>query len=189
MLRRVAAAPLEARLAGILRRLVEPAANAPLDLLRRIEVRRDLVRLTLPAEHLPAIRARLAGDEAVCRDAADPNLLQLTLPLRLAVRGGRTTIEGGSPQGTARPDRTLVAALRQAQGMLRRDPRGLPVLEAVPASSYRRRLLRLAFLAPDLQRAILEGRQPPGLTLAALMAMELPLGWADQARALGVQGS
>ena len=64
--------------------------------------------------------------------------------------------------------------------MLRRDPRGLPVLDASPDSSYRRRLLGLAFLAPDIQSAILDGRQPPGLTLSKLMAIDLPLDWAAQ---------
>jgi site-specific DNA recombinase len=184
VLRRVAAAPLEARLAEILRRLVDQLEPDPLEVLRRVEIRRDLVRLTLPAEHLTTIRARLAGDEVVTRDANDPRLLHLTVPLRLAVRGGRTTIEGTGRRETVRPDRALIAALREAQGLLRRDTRGLPVLDAVPHSSYKRRLLRLAFLAPDLQRTILEGRQPPGLTLADLMALELPLGWADQHKAI-----
>lgn len=31
---------------------------------------------------------------------------------------------------------------------------------------------------------ILDGRQPPGLTLSALMAIELPADWTDQARAI-----
>ena len=55
------------------------------------------------------------------------------------------------------------------------------MLEAIPASPYRRRLLRLAFLAPELQRAILAGRQPPGLTLKKLLEQRLPLLWSDQA--------
>jgi site-specific DNA recombinase len=88
---------------------------------------------------------------------------------------------GGTPYARTA---ALIAALREAQGLLGRDTRGLPVLDAVPDSSYKRRLLRLAFLAPDLQRSILEGRQPPGLTLADLMAIELPLGWADQHKAI-----
>jgi len=42
-----------------------------------------------------------------------------------------------------------------------------------------------AFLAPDIQRAILEGRQPAGLTAAQLMNAGIPLAWADQRKALG----
>ena len=56
------------------------------------------------------------------------------------------------------------------------------MLEAIPSSPYHRRLLRLAFLAPDLQRAILAGRQPPGLTLKKLLEQRLPLLWSDQVR-------
>jgi hypothetical protein len=65
---------------------------------------------------------------------------------------------------------------------------GLPAqwrrAESVP-NSYLRRIVRLAFLAPDIQRAILEGRQPPGLTAQQLAQRGLPLAWADQREALG----
>ena len=54
------------------------------------------------------------------------------------------------------------------------------MLEAIPASPYHRRLLRLAFLAPELQRAILAGRQPVGLTLKQLLDQRLPLLWTEQ---------
>ena len=66
--------------------------------------------------------------------------------------------------------------------MLGRDKGGEPVVEAIPSSPYHRRLLRIAFLAPDLQRSILAGRQPPGLTLKKLLEQRLPLLWSDQMR-------
>lgn len=69
--------------------------------------------------------------------------------------------------------------------MLSRDPCGGPVLESSPGTFYRRRLVRLAFLAPDLQRAILDGRQPRRLTLAHLLKKEMPLDWSEQARRFG----
>lgn len=47
------------------------------------------------------------------------------------------------------------------------------------------RMLRLAFLAPDIQQAILTGRQPQGLRLRALLAAELTADWSDQRRVLG----
>ena len=52
--------------------------------------------------------------------------------------------------------------------------------------SYFSRVLRLAYLAPDITRAILEGRQPQGLTAARLTDDSyLPLAWPQQRRALG----
>ena len=75
----------------------------------------------------------------------------------------------------------LIKALRAAHAMLGADHAGLPVLETARPSSYPRRLVRLAFLASDLQRAILAGRQPPGLTLAQLMRTPMPSLWSEQA--------
>ena len=54
-----------------------------------------------------------------------------------------------------------------------------------PESAYERKLCRLSFLAPDIQTAILDGRQPLGLTLDALLRSEIPLGWAKQRQLLG----
>jgi hypothetical protein len=45
--------------------------------------------------------------------------------------------------------------------------------------------MRLAFLAPDLKQAILDGRLPPGLSLQRLMRGELPVSWEAQRRLLG----
>jgi site-specific DNA recombinase len=52
--------------------------------------------------------------------------------------------------------------------------------------AYFTRVLGLAYLAPDITRAILEGRQPPGLTFAKLTQDSyLPLAWPEQRKALG----
>ncbi len=52
--------------------------------------------------------------------------------------------------------------------------------------SYFTRLLRLTFLAPDITKAILEGRHPPTLTAAKLAkASRLPLTWPEQREILG----
>lgn len=49
-------------------------------------------------------------------------------------------------------------------------------------SAYAARLIRAAFLAPDLKRAILDGEQPFGLTLQTMMTRDVPLDWDDQRR-------
>ena len=52
--------------------------------------------------------------------------------------------------------------------------------------SYFSRVLRLAYLAPDITRDILEGRQPPGLTAVKLTEdADLPIAWPEQRKALG----
>ncbi|MNE73928.1 hypothetical protein D3C80_1699670 [compost metagenome] len=56
---------------------------------------------------------------------------------------------------------------------------------AAPVGAYDRKLVRLAFLAPDLQRAILEGRQAPGLTLSRLLDEPISPDWNCQRRMFG----
>ena len=48
--------------------------------------------------------------------------------------------------------------------------------------AYARRMIRPAYLAPDLKASILDGRQAIGLTLEAITRTEMPLDWNDQRR-------
>ena len=50
-------------------------------------------------------------------------------------------------------------------------------------SSYVSRVLRLTLLAPTIVEAVLDGRQPPEMTLAALM-QPFPVVWREQVEAL-----
>ncbi len=50
---------------------------------------------------------------------------------------------------------------------------------------YVSRIMRLAFLAPDIVEAILDGHQPADLELERLMK-GVPVSWNEQRRALGV---
>jgi site-specific DNA recombinase len=53
---------------------------------------------------------------------------------------------------------------------------------------YVGRLIRLAFLAPDIVESIVEGRQPTSLTAEAVTRrIELPLEWRPQKTALNIQ--
>ena len=52
--------------------------------------------------------------------------------------------------------------------------------------SYYSQILRLAYLAPNITVAILDGRQPSGLTETMLIEHpHLPLSWQEQRAALG----
>ena len=52
--------------------------------------------------------------------------------------------------------------------------------------SYHSQILRLAYLAPDITAAILDGHQPSGLTATKLIENPgLPLSWSKQRTALG----
>jgi DNA invertase Pin-like site-specific DNA recombinase len=183
---RVSAPALEAMLARIVRRVATSEVSDPLDLLTRVEIHGRSLQLLMPVQHLPTARKRIHDGEIIERDPIDPTQLRLDLPIRAVLRGGRTTLIEAKAPGP-RPDPVLIRALRAAHAMVRRDRSGLPVLDVAPPSPYHRRLVRLAFLAPDIQRAILSGRQPPGLTLGQLMESPLPLLWSEQRRAIDAE--
>ncbi|MCA0928850.1 hypothetical protein [Ruegeria profundi] len=56
--------------------------------------------------------------------------------------------------------------------------------EGVPGAFIRTRA-QLAFLSPKIQAAILDGTQPPELTLKRLVSVTHPLDWAEQERHFG----
>lgn len=186
-LRRVSAPRIEGALTKTLSRLIPGYSDDPTGLIARVEVRAGQVVLFLPVTHLADIRDRLESGETSDADPADHTLCRIVLPLRFAIRGGRTEVLGGAP---GQPDRepVLIRALREAHAMVGRDPSGGPALETSPSSPHRRKLVRLAFLAPDIQRAIFAGRQPHDLSLARILACELPLAWDDQRQLLGFSG-
>ena len=128
-----------------------------------------------------ALAGRLAEDEAVVDRAG--NRITVLLPVTLPRRGGRRLVLPAQER-QAQPDPVLIAALRKAHAMLARE-RGMPVIEAAPVSPYDRMVLRLAFLAPDIQRAIIEGRQPQHLNLEYFKSVDLPLAWSKQRERLG----
>lgn len=83
---------------------------------------------------------------------------------------------------------TLLADARSTLALVKANPRkSIPVLAAEHKRCRIRigKLLRVACLAPDIVVAIVEGRQPLGLTARKLLDTELPLSWDDQKRVLG----
>jgi len=127
------------------------------------------------------VALRLIEDERILH--AGKASCSILLPTTLPLRGGSKQVLNGARR-TASPDPVLIAALRRAHRMLERE-RCLPTLAVAPPSPYDRNMLRLAMLAPAIQRDILEGRQPVGFTLEKFKRIAVPLAWAEQPAALG----
>jgi DNA invertase Pin-like site-specific DNA recombinase len=77
---------------------------------------------------------------------------------------------------------TLIALLAKAE-----DARQQLFANEAPSRDHKlERVARLAFLAPDIVNAIMEGRQPPALTTRRLMQLpRIPLEWQSQRKVLG----
>ncbi len=104
------------------------------------------------------------------------HMLTVRIPLHVRKRGGRKTMIAPDVLAMpARQDVTLVKALARAFRWRRMLEDGsystikeLAAAEKINAS-YLCRVLRLTLLAPDVVKAILDGRQPEGMTLPILM--------------------
>ncbi|MDP2739171.1 MAG: hypothetical protein Q8O82_10860 [Pseudorhodobacter sp.] len=124
-----------------------------------------------------------------------PETITVHVPFRLVKRGGRKEMvmpPDISPR--RKTDNTLVKALARAFRWKQMLESGefatiaeLAKREEI-AAPFLTRTMRLAHLAPDLVEAILDGRQPQGLTLEALRD-PLPTDWAAQRRHLSVSAS
>lgn len=80
-----------------------------------------------------------------------------------------------------------IRALAEAHRWVEAHKSGTP-LKQVAATAGKteaqvRTRTRLAFLSPSIQQAILEGAQPPDLTLEKLVRHPLLLDWQDQDKA------
>jgi hypothetical protein len=111
----------------------------------------------------------------------------LTIPARLKRTGieMRLVVDDGSEPANVDPVlvRLLLRAHTIRARLLGEPSRTLKEIAAEEgiSSSYVTRLLRLAFLAPDIVTAILNGRHPPQLTANRLMDdTRLPLDWVAQ---------
>ena len=102
--------------------------------------------------------------------------LTVVIPLRVKMRGGRKAmVTPGVLALERQQDITLIKAVARAFRWRRmlESGRFATINELAAAekinSSYVSRVLRLTLLAPDIVEAILDGRQPEGMTLPGLM--------------------
>ena len=133
--------------------------------------------------------------ETAARPAANANELIIArfFPMAIRRRGVemRLVIEGNRAPAP-RADSALLKAVARArqwsEDLL--TGRAQSVAEIAQREGvgdrYVRRLMRLAFLAPEIVEAIVAGNQPPELTAEALAErIELPLLWTAQEQAVG----
>jgi site-specific DNA recombinase len=109
---------------------------------------------------------------------------------REIIQGASDATSGAGPM-RANTREILIEALSNAHlwlDELQSDPRqSLETLASREGKSERsiRMTVSLAFLAPDIVKAAVEGRLPRGYGLKRLI--DLPLAWADQWRTLGLE--
>ncbi len=188
-LRRVSADEIEGVLARELRRRCgwndDMTFFNLLGCVKRVDLEAGAIRIAILRAKAPRGTV-LEGDW----DPTEPGVVAVTIPIRCRLRGGRTWITGVGDEAGAkrvRRDAALIRGLQQAHRAMAElgwyksdgtiaDGRTMKA----PQNAYDRKLARLAFLAPDIQKRILEGRQPAGMTLDMLLSQSIPTSWVMQ---------
>jgi len=141
------------------------------------------------------IRVSLKLPNSITEERQGANATELTItrvfPMQIRRRGFemRLIVEGsGSIASQADPAllKLVARAHRWSDDLLSGRARSVAEIAARERVGARhvRRLLRLAFLAPEIVEAIAAGRQPPELTAEALAKrIDLPVLWNEQLQA------
>jgi site-specific DNA recombinase len=122
--------------------------------------------------------------------------LSRMFPMEMKRRGFEMRMIIGGDYKPSRFDRPLIKAIARARRWSKQLLSGQPpsirtiARQEHIAPRYVRDLLPLAFLSPRIVEAILEGRQPPDLTVIGLTRrIDLPLLWNVREQALGLRDS
>ena len=163
-------------------------------LIAQIDVRAATVDIAVHPAVLPAV-VKPGLDIRRLPTRQDGPAIMLSVPARLRRTGMETKllIQGALgaelPRRSDRSLRRLIAQARHFSNLfMHRNGTAIQDLavEAGVSPSYFTRVLRLSFLAPEITRAIIHGRQPSEFSAIKLMAAgRFARRWSDQRRQLG----
>lgn len=166
----------------------EPKRRLLHRLLHRVTVHNGSIHIAFKRSSLGGMVFGMTPDRAAYSE--DP--IEFAVPTILKRRGVEAKLVVSTAQGEiAAPDENSIAMLVRAHRWL--DPlakgeigsaREISRSEKIDASEISR-IIRLAFLAPDIIEAVLAGHQPVELTPRCLMRGEIPHEWHRQRRLLG----
>ena len=177
-------APLLKSAAAWSERLQLEQDNALSSLIDRVDLGQDGMRLS--------IKLPFSNAQSGAPDGSSHLSLKRHVPMQIRRRGVelRLVINGGA-SASCKTDQSLLRAVARAHCWFDDLVSGRSMVEIAKRNGvgkqYVSRLIRLAFLAPEMVERIVAGRQPPELNAQALRTgrFDIPVDWAVQKRALG----
>jgi site-specific DNA recombinase len=178
-------APLLKSAAAWSERLQLEQDNALSSLIDRVDLGQDGMRLS--------IKLPLSNAESGAPHGSSHLSIKRHLPMQIRRRGVelRLVVNGGA-RASCKTDQSLLRAVARAYCWFDDLMSGRSMVEIAKCNrvgkQYVSRLIRLAFLAPEMVERIAAGRQPPELTAQALRSgrFDIPVDWVTQKRALGL---
>lgn len=169
------AAEIEIGKVKVHRLCTSKAIKPSLDLIERIDVNPGKLDITISAEKLGALI------ELDLEDAQQDHLA-ITTPFQLRKRGVETKlIFADAPPER---DETLIKNIAKAHlwyQQIKAGKRLSEIAKEAGTSNHRvQQMIELAFLAPNIVRDVLDGKQPSGFTSNWFRRHGLPVGWKEQ---------
>lgn len=155
--------------------LADASTEDILCLVERADITPGTIRLQISA-------ARLAARLALDIDALDADRLVTSHPFQLRKRGVETRVV--LADAPTSQDEVLIRNIARAHAWLARIKAGETFAQVSDAEGTSKRriqqMIDLAFLAPDIVRDVMDGRQPLGFTSDWCKTHELPSDWSKQ---------
>ena len=160
-----------------------------IDLLKRI-----VERITVYAQRIEIV-VRVSAILASGDGSGDAQTTVIDVPVELKRRGHavRLIVRAAGAAAPLEPDPKLVTVIAKAHEWFERLRSGKTLsVQAIATEekvdrSYARRVIYLAFLAPDIVQRIMKGDHPPSLNATRLIRMTpLPMAWDEQRELLGL---
>ena len=128
------------------------------------------------------------------KDPSDTLTLDQFVPLTIKRRGVELRLViPNEPSSSSKVDLVLLKTIARAHSwfgqLVSGEAKSLTAIATREGLNYRSvgKIVRLAFLAPEIVEAIAEGRQPPELSTELLTKrVRLPLDWSEQKRLLNI---
>jgi len=146
-----------------------------LDLIDRIDLKPGELEVLID-------QAKIAVLLEVHPDCLSPDVLNIKAPFQLRKRGVETKLIFAD--ASAELDQRLVKHIAKAHLWFEQIKGGKTIAEIADVDNTSKRriqqLIDLAFLAPDIVRDLLEGKQPLGFTSDWCVRHTLPSDWSEQ---------
>jgi site-specific DNA recombinase len=150
----------------------------------REALRVTVERVIVQSGHIQIVRKPASTDDV------EPRVHVVPLPAPRPRARKEIIVPGGRDSGPRRLNHALILAIARARSWMQ-DLRGGKYADTTEIArqfqlndAYVRRLLRFAYLAPDIVEAIVQGHQPRSMTIKRLL-QGVPCVWADQRAAFG----
>lgn len=170
---------------------LHPRRDLVLQMVDKVSVGETQISITV---NRPGLRDLLTNTQALTRsdplDTEAPHLITRAFQLKRCGHGRKLIISQHKDRDGSQPDPSLLRTVARAHTWLEDLKTGLNYTEIATRDAIDERLVartvRLAFLAPDITKTILAGREPRGLTAERLIRIpKLPAAWTEQRSLLG----